>query len=151
MRIYSCQNSIRNIAIILFIVGLASFLFAQEQSLDLATNRGYVENQGIPETKKGTVIFKGGSTAASSSILSGQEEKNLSELQKQARSYRAQGLELQCIGNMDAAMSLYQKAIELDPAYPVAYNDLGIIYEAKGLIDRAEESYLNRFTKSVCR
>lgn len=69
-------------------------------------------------------------------------EKNLSELQKQARSYRREGLEFQRIGNMDDAMTLYQKAIELDPSYAVAYNDLGIIYEAKGFIDRAEEYYL---------
>lgn len=65
----------------------------------------------------------------------------LSALQKQARIYRAQGLEQQNVGNLDAAMSLYQKAIELDPAYAVAYNDLGIIFEARGMTDRAEDSY----------
>lgn len=69
-------------------------------------------------------------------------EKNLSELQKEARSYRQEGFELQHIGNMDDAMSVYQKAIEMDPSYAVAYNDLGIIYEAKGFIDQAEECYL---------
>lgn len=69
-------------------------------------------------------------------------EKNLSELQKQARIYRSQGLELQHMGNLDAAMSLYQKAIELDPSYAIVYNDLGIIYETEGQIDRAEEVYL---------
>jgi hypothetical protein len=36
----------------------------------------------------------------------------------------------------------YQKAVELDPEYPVPYNDLGIVYEAKGWNDRAESSYL---------
>jgi len=30
----------------------------------------------------------------------------------------------------------------MDPSYVVAYNDLGIIYEAKGFIDQAEECYL---------
>ena len=39
-------------------------------------------------------------------------------------------------------MVYYQKAIELDPVYTVAYNDLGIIYEAKGQPDRAEDNYL---------
>jgi tetratricopeptide (TPR) repeat protein len=39
-------------------------------------------------------------------------------------------------------MALYQKAVELDPAYVIAYNDLGVIYEAKGLPQRAEASYL---------
>ncbi len=72
----------------------------------------------------------------------GANEENLTALQEQARMYRSQGLEMQDTGNVDTAMSLYQKAIELDPAHAVAYNDLGIIYEAKGLIDLAEENYL---------
>ena len=98
MCIYSCQNKIRNITIIIFFLCVTSFLFAQEP--------------------------------------------NLTELQKQARNYRAQGLELQRAGNIDEAMALYQKAIELDPSYPIAYNDLGILYEGKGFIDGAEECYL---------
>ncbi|MBU0548288.1 MAG: tetratricopeptide repeat protein [Candidatus Omnitrophica bacterium] len=59
----------------------------------------------------------------------------------QARKYREEGLENQRVGNLPAAMSLYQKAIALDPAYAVAYNDLGVIYEAAGFTDRAKESY----------
>lgn len=69
-------------------------------------------------------------------------ERNLSELQKLARIYRSQGLQSQRSGNIEAAMSLYQKAIELDPSYTIAYNDLGIIYEAQGWLGRAEASYL---------
>lgn len=72
----------------------------------------------------------------------GADEENLTALQKQARMYRRQGLEMQDVGNLYTAMTLYQKARELDPAYAVVYNDLGIIYEAKGLIDLAEENYL---------
>ncbi len=63
-------------------------------------------------------------------------------LQEQARKYRQAGLESQRIGDLPAAMSLYQKAIALDPTFAVAYNDLGVIYEAAGLPERAEESYL---------
>lgn len=70
----------------------------------------------------------------------------LSELQKQARAYRNQGFGLQRIGDLEGAMSLYQKAIELDPAYAVAYNDLGIIYEAKGDLEKAEQNYLKAIT-----
>jgi len=70
------------------------------------------------------------------------ETKGLSELQKQARLYRIQGLDLQLVGNLDGAMNLYQKAVQLDPTYSVVYNDLGIIYEAKGLFTQAEDSYL---------
>lgn len=67
---------------------------------------------------------------------------DLTAFQHQARMYRAQGLESQNMGNIDSAMALYQKAIELDPMFPDVYNDLGIIYEAKGYYDRAEEVYL---------
>ena len=62
-------------------------------------------------------------------------------LPDQARKYREEGLENQRIGNLPVAMSLYQKAIALDPTYAVAYNDLGVIYEAAGFPDRAKESY----------
>ena len=62
-------------------------------------------------------------------------------LPDQARKYREEGLENQRMGNLPAAMNLYQKAIALDPTYAVAYNDLGVIYEAAGYPDRAKESY----------
>jgi len=64
------------------------------------------------------------------------------QLQEQARKYREIGLENQNMGNLPLAMSLYQKAITLDPTYAAAYNDLGVIYEATGAPARAEESYL---------
>ncbi|MDD5097631.1 MAG: tetratricopeptide repeat protein, partial [Candidatus Omnitrophica bacterium] len=63
-------------------------------------------------------------------------------LQEQARKYREAGLEYQSTGNLPEAMSLYQKAIAIDPTYPDPYNDLGVVYEAAGFNDRAEESYL---------
>lgn len=116
MCVYFLQNNII-IFIISIILCTTSFLFAQESSSGPA-NRGYLEYQKGPSAE------------------------DLSGLQKQARLYRNQGLQLQSIGNLDAAMTLYQKAIELDPAYAVAYNDLGVIYEAKGFSERAEESYL---------
>ena len=62
-------------------------------------------------------------------------------LSDQARRYREEGLENQRLGNIPAAMALYQKAIALDPSYAVAYNDLGVIYEAAGFPERAKESY----------
>lgn len=74
------------------------------------------------------------------------EQEVLSELQKQARFYRAQGLESQHAGNIDTAMSFYQKAIQLDPTYAATYNDLGIIYESKGDMENAEKNYLMALT-----
>jgi len=138
MNIPASQSIIRKIVTILLALGGASFLFAQEPS-DSTANRGYISSHGVPEEKKGTVIFR---EDLSTPGLPLEKEDNLSSLQKQARSYRTHGLEFQRIGNIDAAMSLYQKAIQLDPAYAVVYNDLGIIYEIKGFLDRAQECYL---------
>jgi tetratricopeptide (TPR) repeat protein len=64
------------------------------------------------------------------------------EMQKQARIYRIQGWDLQNQGRIEEAISCYQKAILLDPSYVVAYNDLGIAFEAKGQTERAKEMYL---------
>lgn len=69
-------------------------------------------------------------------------QNNPNALQEQARQYRQAGLENQRMGNLPAAMSLYQKAIAIDPGYAVAYNDLGVVYEAANFPERAEESYL---------
>ncbi len=69
-------------------------------------------------------------------------QENSDGLYLQARQYRQAGLEKQRVGNLAEAMSLYQKAITIDPGYAVAYNDLGVIYEAMGFPERAEESYL---------
>ncbi|MFY9402293.1 MAG: tetratricopeptide repeat protein [Candidatus Omnitrophota bacterium] len=71
-----------------------------------------------------------------------EKPKELTALEAQAREYRQEGLKAQDAGDLDVAMKIYQKAIEVDPFYAVAYNDLGVVYEAKGMIDRAEESYL---------
>lgn len=64
------------------------------------------------------------------------------EFQKQAKDYRARGLELQQSGDLNSAMSFYRKAVELDPLYAQAYNDIGVLYEAGADMDKAEESYL---------
>ena len=61
---------------------------------------------------------------------------------EQARKYREVGLENQKSDNLPMAMSLYQKAIVLDPTYADAYNDLGVVYEASGFPEKAEECYL---------
>ncbi len=67
---------------------------------------------------------------------------SISDLHEQARKYREAGLGYQNAGNLPEAMSLYQKAIAIDPIYADVYNDLGVVYEAAGFGERAEESYL---------
>jgi len=141
----SLRKIIKNtIHIISFIVCISFLLFAQESALASAGNLNR-ESGSAPRKKKGNVIFKISSAnppSASSRKSDAEKEENLSELQRQARVYRAQGLAFQRIGNLDAAMELYQKAIELDPLYAVVYNDIGVLYEEIGLMERAEESYL---------
>ncbi|MBL7151769.1 MAG: tetratricopeptide repeat protein [Candidatus Omnitrophica bacterium] len=66
----------------------------------------------------------------------------LSQLQKEARANRAEGLKYQNAGDLTAAATFYQRAIEIDPFYAVAYNDLGIISEARGEPEWAKELYL---------
>lgn len=112
MQIYPCHKS-SLVAIIIFVLGFVSFLFAQEESS--------FNNADNP---------------------SAQEEKSLSDLQKQARIYRSEGFELQNAGDIDAAMGLYQKALAIDPMYAAVYNDLGVIYEAKDILEKAELYYL---------
>ena len=62
-------------------------------------------------------------------------------LKKQAHQYRKEGFQAQLKGNYSDAVSSYEKAIELNPAYAVAYNDLGVVYEKMDLLDKAEASY----------
>jgi tetratricopeptide (TPR) repeat protein len=69
-------------------------------------------------------------------------ETELTGIQKQARIYRIQGYELQKEGDLEGALSYYQKALYLDPNYVVVYNDIGILYESAGDAERAKEMYL---------
>lgn len=71
-----------------------------------------------------------------------QDTSKMSETQKQSRFYRNEGLKLQKLGNVDGALSLYRKALQLDPSYAVVYNDTGVIMEAKGMAKEAEQNYI---------
>ncbi|MBU1006404.1 MAG: hypothetical protein KKH08_02275 [Candidatus Omnitrophica bacterium] len=63
-------------------------------------------------------------------------------LQEDAESYRVKGYEAQDAGDIDSAISWYQKSASLDPRYAAPHNDMGILFEAKGWLDRAEGEYL---------
>ena len=62
-------------------------------------------------------------------------------LREEAITYRMQGYESQRRGDRVAALSLYQKAAELDPTYPTPRNDIGILLEEEGRLGDAERSY----------
>ncbi len=142
MHIPSFPSSTRKIITLLLVWGIPSFLFAQEAGPDLAANRGFIEYHEVPEAKKGTIIFEAAPGHRAKDIAPQPKKDDLTDLQKKARVYRSQGWEFQRAGDIDRAMSSYKNAIASDPAYAVAYNDLGVIYETKGLLDLAEENYL---------
>ncbi|MEW6009311.1 MAG: tetratricopeptide repeat protein [Candidatus Omnitrophota bacterium] len=62
-------------------------------------------------------------------------------LREQASEYRNKGFEAQIKGDNRTAATFYKKAIEIDPTYSIAYNDLGIVYEKLDLPFDAEEMY----------
>jgi Flp pilus assembly protein TadD len=61
---------------------------------------------------------------------------------KQAQIYRDEGYKAQRSGNLDMALSYYQRAIEINSDYATVYNDIGVILEAKGDSKKAKEAYL---------
>ena len=141
MPIKSCPKIIKyKIITLVFSLGSISLLFAGEAA-PAADNKSYILSNPAEESKKSTVASRGKNPASGLVDISEDQEK-LSELQRQARVYRDQGLGMQKLGQLEAAMAFYQKALELDPFYAVVYNDLGVVYEALGNTERAEDSYL---------
>jgi len=67
-------------------------------------------------------------------------EKEIKE--KSAQELRLKGYDAQQKGNLQEALSYYVKASALGLADPSIFNDIGVIYEQLGMLDRAEESYL---------
>src|SRR5205085_8732042 len=58
-----------------------------------------------------------------------------------ARSQVAFGISVAQRGLWREAIYRWEKAVELDPSYAAAYNDLGIAYEHEGLLDKARKAY----------
>ncbi len=64
------------------------------------------------------------------------------EVLQTAVELRNSGLEMQRVGDFDSAIKYYQQALISDPKYATVHNDLGILYEQKGLDDKAKMEYL---------
>ena len=64
-----------------------------------------------------------------------------SSLREEAINYRIQGYEAQRRGDRNQALTLYQKAVALDPSYPTPLNDAGVLLEEAGRLQDAEQSY----------
>ncbi|MFC1645566.1 tetratricopeptide repeat protein [Candidatus Omnitrophota bacterium] len=65
---------------------------------------------------------------------------------KRVKEFRDKGYDAQRKGNLDMALSYYQKAIEANPYYAMVYNDIGVVFEAKGMTERAKKAYLKALT-----
>ncbi|HNX80906.1 MAG TPA: tetratricopeptide repeat protein [Candidatus Omnitrophota bacterium] len=136
------NNSIIFLCSFLCVVGFVSFAFADENDLKNA-NHGYIVSSQVEEVKpRPAPRVASRAPARTKPAQTSNRREFLTELQQQARMYRQQGLQFQNIGNIDQAMMLYQKAVELDPSYAVAYNDLGVLFEGMDEPDRAEQNYL---------
>jgi tetratricopeptide (TPR) repeat protein len=60
---------------------------------------------------------------------------------KEAARYRKEGFDAQLKGDNNIALSLYKKAIQINPSYSICYNDLGVVYERVNLPYDAEKMY----------
>jgi Tfp pilus assembly protein PilF len=58
-----------------------------------------------------------------------------------ARSQVAFGINVAQRGLWREAIYRWEKAVELDPSYAAAFNDLAIAYEHEGQLDKARKSY----------
>jgi tetratricopeptide (TPR) repeat protein len=55
--------------------------------------------------------------------------------------YRSQGQKALQLGELDKAIEFFKKSCKKDPEYALAHNDLGVVYELKGIDNQAELEY----------
>src|SRR5712671_2965294 len=65
----------------------------------------------------------------------------LADARSDARSQVAFGINVAQRGLWREAIYRWEKAVELDPSYAAAFNDLAIAYEHEGQLDKARKSY----------
>ncbi|MBI4707059.1 MAG: tetratricopeptide repeat protein [Candidatus Omnitrophica bacterium] len=135
------HNKIIKISLICFLLTLGAMFFARGLRAEGYTLRGKpVPGRAANQCPAEEAVAKpDDSLVEEPSVV---KEGELTQLQRDARFYRTQGLESQQRGDLDTAISFYQKAMELDPSYAAPYNDAGVIYETSGDMERAQESYL---------
>ncbi len=63
------------------------------------------------------------------------------DFSQKAREYRVRGYNALVKNDLRSALVYYQKTIALKPHYAEAHNDLGIIYEKMGWLNRARQAY----------
>src|SRR5262249_21100188 len=65
----------------------------------------------------------------------------LADARSEAKSQVEFGINVAQRGLWREAIYRWEKAIELDPTYAAAYNDLAIAYEHEGQLDKARKAY----------
>jgi Flp pilus assembly protein TadD len=65
----------------------------------------------------------------------------LADARSDARTQVAFGISVAQRGLWREAIYRWEKAIEIDPTYAAAYNDLGIAYEHEGQLEKARKAY----------
>jgi Tfp pilus assembly protein PilF len=63
------------------------------------------------------------------------------EPRREAEAQVAFGIEVAQRGLWREAIYRWERAVELDPTYPAAYNDLAVGYEHEGQFDKAKQAY----------
>ena len=63
------------------------------------------------------------------------------DARSEAKSQVAFGIDVAQKGLWREAIYRWEKAIEIDPTYAAAYNDLGIAYEHEGQLEKARKAY----------
>ncbi len=136
---FSLKKTIIVLTRLLVVFGCLPLVFAGENSDTTISDKNFAQSREAFDIEKNLDAY---SSSSLENAKSPSAKNKLTALQVQARIYRNDGLQQQRAGNNLEAMGLYSKAIQLDPFYAVAYNDLGVVNEANGLLDRAEVCYL---------
>ena len=68
-------------------------------------------------------------------------EPAFADSREEARSQVDFGINVAQRGLWREAIYRWEKAVEIDPMYAAAYNDLGIAYEHEGQLDKARKAY----------
>lgn len=109
----------------------------KEQKAAAAKEAAKAEPAASPRRRKAETLPPPAPPAAEAKPAAMQEEILTSAVEM-----RNAGLELQRSGDYDGAMRYYQKALMSDPKYAAVHNDLGILYEQRGLDEKAKNEYL---------
>ena len=63
------------------------------------------------------------------------------DARKEASAHVAFGISVAQKGLWREAVYQWEKAVEIDPTYAAAWNDLGVAYEHEGQLDKAKQAY----------